>query len=41
MSTNIDFKALWQQQDVLAKPDIKEVIKKSRQLKKRQGINCY
>ncbi len=35
MSTNIDFKALWQQQDVLAKPDIKEVIKKSRQLKKK------
>lgn len=35
MSTNIDFKALWQQQHVDVKPDIKEVIKKARQLKKK------
>jgi len=35
MSTNIDFKAIWQQQDVVVKPDIKEVIKKSRRLKKK------
>jgi len=35
MSTNIDFKAIWQQQDVVAKPDIKEVIKKSGRLKKK------
>lgn len=35
MSTNIDFKAIWQQQDVVAKPDIKEVIKRSGRLKKK------
>ena len=35
MSTNIDFKAIWQQQDVVVKPDIKEVIKKSGRLKKK------
>ena len=35
MSTNIDFKSIWQQQHVDVKPDIKEVIKKSRQLKKK------
>ena len=35
MSTNIDFKALWQQQHVDAKPDIKEVIKKAGRLKKK------
>jgi hypothetical protein len=35
MSTSIDFKAIWQQQHVDVKPDIKEVVKKSRQLKKK------
>lgn len=33
MSSNIDFKALWQQQDAIAKPDINEVIKKAKNLK--------
>jgi F0F1-type ATP synthase assembly protein I len=35
MSGNIDFKALWQQQEVIAKPDAKEVIKKAGQLRKK------
>lgn len=35
MSNSIDFKAIWQQQDVVAKPDVKEVIKRSGQLKKK------
>ncbi|MDN5285669.1 MAG: hypothetical protein JWR38_1943 [Mucilaginibacter sp.] len=34
MSNNIDFKAIWQQRDVVVKPDIREVIKKAGQLKK-------
>jgi hypothetical protein len=33
MSSNIDFKAIWQQRDVV-RPDIKEVLKRSVQLKK-------
>lgn len=34
MSSNIDFKAIWQQRDVVVRPDIKEVLKRSVQLKK-------
>jgi hypothetical protein len=34
MSSNIDFKAIWQQRDVVVRPDIKEVLKRAVQLKK-------
>jgi hypothetical protein len=35
MSSNIDFKAIWQQQDVVAKPDVKEITKRSGQLRRK------
>jgi hypothetical protein len=35
MSSNIDLRAIWLQQNAIAKPDVNEVIKRSVQLKKK------